>query len=98
MSVYLNQRTINRSRCHLPVMFSRWGGMDCFKTRLYDCNKDGFSFRSTFPYLPETEIAIKMKKHENESLASVVWSKPEPSDIEGKPSSYKIGAVFTEKI
>ncbi len=95
MNKYLNQRSCNRNHSQQSVLFSRWGGKDCYKARVVDCSEDGISFMSDFPYLPQTEIAIKVMKDDEESLASVVWS--EPVSVDGK-KSYRIGAKFFEPI
>ncbi len=97
MSVYLNQRTRSRNHHQIPIKYSRWGGKDCFDAKMCDFTQEGISFISDFPYLPETEIAIKMRKDDDDSHASVRWSKPEPHKPGDKPL-YRVGAKFTKVI
>ncbi len=97
MSIYINQRTKVRNNCLRPIMFSRWGSQDCFKSRMFDYNKDGIGFISDFPYLPGTELAIKMGKQEEESYANVVWSKAEHRGTKDKPL-YRVGVKFMDTI
>lgn len=97
MSVYLNQRKGSRNENQAMVKYSRWGGIECYDARIHDCSENGICFRSEFPYIPGTEIAVKLDKHDEESLVSVVWSRMQSDPGSGKPY-FRIGARFIAPI
>ncbi len=96
MNKYKDQRSCNRNRPQQAAFFSRWGEKNCYDTTILNCSEDGVCFTASVPYLPETEIAIKIMAGDEESLVSVVWC--EPILIDGKENFYKIGAKYFEPV
>jgi hypothetical protein len=75
------------------MKFSRWGGKECYDARVCDCSESGICFTSEFPYLPGTEIVVKLDKYDEDSLVNVVWNQM----LSGKKTErtyYRIGAKF----
>jgi len=97
MSKYINQRNDKRKDSQNIIRFSRWGGNECYDARINDCSQNGICFTSEFPYLPGTEIAIKMDKQDEESLVNVVWNRMISGKKVGK-TYYKVGAKFIEPV
>ncbi len=97
MSIYMNQRNDHRQENQAMIKYSRWGSKDCYDARIHDCSENGICFNSDFPYLPGTEIVVKLDKHDEESLVNVIWNQMLSGKKMGK-TYYRIGAKFIEPI
>lgn len=98
MSIYLNQRKIDRDAIIGKIKYSREPHGICYDARLQNCSNEGIEFVASHPYVKNTELFIQSKTKNDFHIqkASVAWSMPDNSAIKTQPTQYRIGARFIE--
>jgi hypothetical protein len=96
MNIYLNQRGCERKEYETLISYSGQMEGQYIDGTMIDCAMDGICFISDFPYLPKTDLFIKIGKDDAPSSAEVKWSRPLFGNKQ--VNNYQVGVQFTDPV